>query len=84
MSGQPTAESRVRSSEAALSALGVACRVEARETLAVLIPQAGERALEDADIRRAVVSALRAFGFTHAAVDVCDERRAGATPTPPA
>jgi hypothetical protein len=59
--------------EAALRALGVRCTVEARGNLAVVIPAPGEHAFEDAGVRRAVLAALRAHGFTHAAVEPCDE-----------
>jgi hypothetical protein len=63
---------RAQSPEAALRALGVNCTVEARGTLAVLTPARGERGLEEATVRRAVLAALRAHGFTHAAVEPCD------------
>jgi hypothetical protein len=69
--------------EAALRALGVRCTVEARGNLAVVIPTPGERALEDADVRRAVLAALRACGFTHAAVELTDDREPVTTGTVP-
>jgi hypothetical protein len=60
---------RAQSPEEAVSALGVRCTVEARGNLAVVIPAPGERALENAAVRRAVVAALRSYGFTHVAVE---------------
>jgi hypothetical protein len=60
--------------EAALRALGVQCTVETRGNLAVVIPVPGERGLEDAAVRRAVVAELRARGYTHAAVEASEER----------
>jgi hypothetical protein len=64
----------------ALRALGVQCTVEVRGNLAIVTPALGERALEDAGIRRAALAALRAHGFTHAAVEPCDEREATSVP----
>lgn len=60
----------------ALRALGVRCAVEARGNLAVVITAVGERALEDAVTRRAVLAALQAHGFTHVAVEPADDRPA--------
>jgi hypothetical protein len=60
--------------ELVLRELGVRCGVEARGNLAILIPVRGERALEDATIREAALAALRRCGFTHAAIEVSDER----------
>jgi hypothetical protein len=59
-----------RSAEAAVRELGVRCVVEARATLALLIPAPDERAFEDAELRRRVLAALRTHGFTHAAVEL--------------
>lgn len=67
------AESRAQSAEQALRELGVRCVLEARGTLAVVIPAPGERTLEDASRRRAVLAALRPYGFTHVAVELEDE-----------
>jgi hypothetical protein len=66
-------EPRAASPVQALRALGVRCTVEARGNLAVVIPAAGERGLEDPAVRRAALAALRSHGFTHAAVEPCDE-----------
>jgi hypothetical protein len=72
-------DEQARSSAAALRALGLRCTVEAMGNLAVVIPALGERALEDAGVRRAVLIALRAYGFTHAAVEPRDGREAATT-----
>jgi len=69
VSALPDADSRAPSLELALLALGVRCTVEAKGSLAVLIPARGERALEQTRTRRAVLAELRARGFTHAAVE---------------
>ena len=74
MSGSTQADPRGRSLEMALRALGVRCTVEAKGNLALVIPAPDERALEDAGVRRAVLAVLRTHGFSHAAVELCDER----------
>jgi hypothetical protein len=74
MSAQSSAE---RAAEAALRALGLRCGVESRTTLAVLIPEPDERALESADVRERVLLTLRAHGFTHAAVELSDSPKPG-------
>lgn len=66
-------EQRAQSPEQALRALGVRCVVETRGNLVIVIPAPGERALENATVRRAVLSALRSCGFTHAAVEPSEE-----------
>ena len=53
----------------ALRAAGVSCRVEAHERLALLVPDEGDE-LADADVRERVVALARAYGFTHAAVEL--------------
>ena len=58
--------------EAALRALGIACRVQGIERLALLIPDGAIEALEDARIRREAVGLLRAHGFTHLALEITD------------
>jgi hypothetical protein len=72
-----------RSPEQALGALGIQCTVEGRGNLAVVIPAPGERALENAAVRRAALVALRSFGFTHAAVEPYEERGPAKTPDAP-
>ena len=59
--------------EASLRALGIECRVDAIERLAVLIPTGAVTALEDARIRRAAAGLLRAHGFTHLALEIVDD-----------
>lgn len=76
-------EPRAQSLEQTLGALGLQCTVEPRGNLAVVIPVPGERALEDAVVRRAVLAALRAHGFTHAAVEPCDEQEPATTSDAP-
>lgn len=61
------------SPEEALRAIGVRCTVEAEGNLAVVVPAPGERALENAAVRHAVLATLRSHGFTHAAVEPRDE-----------
>jgi hypothetical protein len=63
--------------DAALQALGVRCTVENRGPLAVVIPAAGERSFERADVRRQALAILRAHGFTHAAVEPGADPHAG-------
>jgi hypothetical protein len=55
--------------EIALRMIGVRCSVERRGTLAILTLAEGERALERPDVRRETLAILRAYGFTHAAVE---------------
>jgi hypothetical protein len=74
VSGAAQANTRLQPPELTLRALGVRCTVEARGNLAIVIPAVGERALEDGATRRAVLAALRAHGFTHAAVDPSDDQ----------
>jgi hypothetical protein len=63
---------------AALQAIGLACRVEPRETLALITPVESHRSLLDDDLRRRVLSLAREHGFTHAAVELAPTER-GAT-----
>jgi hypothetical protein len=81
----PSASIDHRPAELALRALGIRCTVEERGQLAVVIPAADERALEEAENRRAVVAALRALGFTHTAVELPeDSERPSASDAPSA
>ena len=59
--------------EAGLRALGIECRVEALDRLAVLVPEGPVDALEDARIRREALGLLRAHGFTHLALELVDD-----------
>jgi hypothetical protein len=67
------------SAGSALRELGVRCAIEVCGNLAVLIPVPGDRVLEDVKVRRGVVAALRAHGFTHVAVEASDVDGPGAT-----
>ena len=54
--------------ETRVRAAGVACRVETRDRLAVLVP---DEALQlSADLRRNILQIARAEGFTHVAVEL--------------
>jgi hypothetical protein len=83
VTGALNSEPRAQSPEQALRAIGVRCTVETRGSLAVVIPAPGERSLEDAAVRRAVLAALRSCGFTHAAVEPYDERQSATTSDAP-
>lgn len=56
--------------EADLRDLGIACTVEARGGLALLVPAGDPSALGDAAIRREAVRLAEAHGFTHIAVEL--------------
>ena len=62
--------------EASLRAIGIECRVEAIEGLAVLIPNGVVTMLEDARIRRDALGLLKAHGFTHLALELIGEPEA--------
>jgi len=50
---------------------GVSCRLEARDRLAILIPDAGDGDVQlNADTRSRVLQLLRAEGFTHVALEL--------------
>jgi hypothetical protein len=74
---------RAQSPEQTLRAIGVRCTVDVVGNLAVVIPAPGERALEDAGVRRAALAALRSFGFTHAAVEPYDAQEPASSPDAP-
>lgn len=50
--------------------MGLHCRVEAYDALAVVIPAAGDRLLELDDVRRRAIELARAHGFSHLAVEL--------------
>lgn len=54
----------------ALAARGFPCAVEARGTLAVLVPAAGVGAFADRDGRAEIVRMAREHGFTHVALEL--------------
>ena len=64
--------------EGALAERGLACRVESRSGLAVLIAdQATVAALGDAELRRAALALAREYGFSHVAIELRSEASAG-------
>ena len=56
--------------ERALRELGLRCRVEAFDALAVAIPEPGERGFERDELRRRAIELARAHGFSHLAVEL--------------
>jgi len=56
--------------ERALQDMGLHCRVEAYDALAVVVPEVGERRLELHDIRRRAIELARTYGFSHLAVEL--------------
>ncbi len=56
--------------EAALRAHGLACEVEPRETLAVLVPCRTTLDLATAERRALAIRLAREHGFTHVAVEL--------------
>ena len=58
--------------EADLRALGIACTIEARDRLAILIPLGDSSALEQEEVRRAAVRLAESRGFTHLALELPD------------
>ena len=61
--------------ERALQGMGLHCRVEAYDALAVVIPEVGDRRLELDDIRRSALALARAHGFSHLAVELRDSEQ---------
>ena len=70
---------------AALVELGLACDIEARGKLVLLMPdQASVVKLADESLRRAALALAKQHGFTHAAIELpSDRRRAGPDPDAP-
>ncbi|HEY7235651.1 MAG TPA: hypothetical protein VH539_15970 [Gemmatimonadaceae bacterium] len=56
--------------ERALHALGIRCSIEAFDSLAVALPEPGERSFEREDVRRRAIELARAHGFSHLAVEL--------------
>ncbi len=54
----------------ALLARGIRASVEARGSLAVLLPLSDPSALADAPVRDAVLALAREHGFTHVAIEI--------------
>ena len=62
--------------EADLASLGVACTVEARERLALVILRGDHSRLAEPDVRREAVRLAESHGFTHLALELPDESAA--------
>jgi hypothetical protein len=61
---------------AGLAELGLACAVEARGKLVLLMPdQDGVAKLADEQLRRAALALAKEHGFTHAAIELPNDRR---------
>ena len=61
---------------AGLAALGVTCALEARGTLVLLMPdQQSVAKLADDTLRRAALALAKEHGFTHAAIELPNDRR---------
>ena len=60
--------------EQALRSLGLRCRIEEWDALAVAIPDsdAPRATFENDDLRRRALEAARAHGFSHLALELCD------------
>ena len=67
-----------RALAAALQAIGLECRVEPRENLALITSNEPQPSLVDGDLRRKVLTLAREHGFTHVAVELSPAER-GAT-----
>lgn len=59
--------------EDSLRARGIACRVEALDRLALIVPEGPVAALEEATLRREIVGLVRDHGFTHLALELVAE-----------
>ena len=62
--------------DVALRELGVTCTIETRDTLAVLCPVGDVTAVADDAIRRRIVQAATAHGFTHVAIELPEDAAA--------
>jgi sugar phosphate isomerase/epimerase len=61
---------------AAIAELGLKCAIEARGGLVLLMPDADSVArLADDETRRAALALARQHGFTHAAIELPNDRR---------
>jgi hypothetical protein len=66
----------------AIAELGIACALEARGGLALLLPTTeGVAALQVDETRRAVLALAKRHGFTHVAIELPNDRRKSSTPT---
>jgi len=65
---------------AAIAKLGIACALEVRGGLALLLPTPeGAAALQGEERRRAVIALAKEHGFTHVAIELPNERRRSST-----
>lgn len=81
--GQAEARRRADQLAAALTGIGVPCKVEPRAALAVLMVESGvAQRLADGELRRSALALAREQGFTHLAVELTPPA-AGANATLP-
>lgn len=67
---------------AAIAELGIACTLEVRGGLALLLPTADAVAsLQVDETRRAVLALAKQHGFTHVAIELPNDRRKSSTRT---
>jgi len=65
-----------RSLAEGLTELGLVCVIEARGTLVLLMPDAASvEKLADESLRRAALALAKQHGFTHAAIELPNDRR---------
>jgi hypothetical protein len=66
---------------AALTELGIACALEVRGGLALLLPTTDAvSSLQLDETRRAVLALAKQHGFTHVAIELPNDRRKSSTP----
>lgn len=65
--------------ERALRGLGLRCRVETYDALAVAVPEEGEGRFGQEDIRQRAIELARAHGFSHLAVELQSQEAEGDT-----
>jgi hypothetical protein len=65
--------------EGALGALGIDCRVEDHERLALVVPRRQAPGLTDPELRRSVVRLAAEHGFTHVALELVEPGAVRAT-----
>jgi hypothetical protein len=68
-----------QSLEGALAALGIECRVEDHDRLALVVPRSAAPELTAPDLRRSVVRLAAEHGFTHVALEVVEAGAVSAT-----
>ena len=77
--GTPRGDRTARNAEAlaaAITDMGLRCTIEARGGLVLLMPDAESvEKLADEETRRAALSLARQHGFTHAAIELPNDRR---------